>query len=166
MDLPANHPQVAWKKFWCRFPKCTVRYKSYLVSVSAERFQKSPAKCPAFSCHFLPSMLCVPAPCDTTASPDDHTCASIPAAHWGYRAQQSGTSSVGAHTSGVESDGYQNQWGSQTGRRIGSNCAPKHRKNASKDLHPRCQRRGESLPAPPPLPMQSLLWTPHPSLTA
>ena len=63
MDLPANRPRVARKKFWCRFLKRTVRYESHLVTISAKRFQKSPAKCPAFSCHFLPSMLCVPAPC-------------------------------------------------------------------------------------------------------
>ena len=63
MDLPANRPRVAQKKFGCRFLKCTVRYESHLVTISAKRFQKSPAKCPAFSCHFLLSMLCVPAPC-------------------------------------------------------------------------------------------------------
>ena len=69
MDLPGNHPRVAWKKFWCRFLKCTVRYESHLVTISAKRFQKSPAKCPAFPYHFLPSMLCVAAPCEgaTTA---------------------------------------------------------------------------------------------------
>ena len=33
------------------------------MTISAKRFQKSPAKYPAFSCHYLLSMLCVPAPC-------------------------------------------------------------------------------------------------------
>ena len=56
MDLPGNRPRVARK-----------RYESHLVTISAKRFQKFPAKCPAFSCHFLPSVLCVPAPCVVTA---------------------------------------------------------------------------------------------------
>ena len=64
MDLPANRPRVAQKKFWCRFLKCTVRYESHLVTIRAKHFQKSSAICPAFSCHFLPSMPCVPAPCE------------------------------------------------------------------------------------------------------
>ena len=38
------------------------------MTISAKRFQKSPAKCPAFSCHFLPSMPCVPAPCVVTTA--------------------------------------------------------------------------------------------------
>ena len=42
---------------------CTVRYKSHLVTISSKCFHKSPAKCPAFPCHFLPYMLCLPAPC-------------------------------------------------------------------------------------------------------
>ena len=63
MDLPANRPRVARKKFWCQFLKRTVRYESHLVTISAKHFQKSSAICPAFFCHFLPSMLCVPAPC-------------------------------------------------------------------------------------------------------
>ena len=64
MDIPANRLRVARNKSWCRFLKCTVRYESHLVTISAKRFQTSPAKCPIFSCHFLPSMLCVPAPCE------------------------------------------------------------------------------------------------------
>ena len=63
MDIPANRPRLSRKKFWCRFMKCTVRYESHLVTMSAKCFQNSLAKCPGFSCHFLPSMLCVPAPC-------------------------------------------------------------------------------------------------------
>ena len=55
MDLPGNRPRVARKKYWRRFMKCTMRFESHLVTLSAKRFQKSPAKCPAFSFHFLPS---------------------------------------------------------------------------------------------------------------
>ena len=68
MDLPGNRPRVARKKFWGRFLKCTTQYESHLVTISAKCFPKSPAKCPAFSCHFLPSMLCVPAPCEVYAT--------------------------------------------------------------------------------------------------
>ena len=37
--------------------KCTVQYKFHLVTISAKRFQKSPAKCPAFPAIFY--LLCV-----------------------------------------------------------------------------------------------------------
>ena len=63
MDFPANRPRVPRKKFWCQFVKRAARCQSHLVTISAKRFQQLLAKCPAFSCHFLPSMLCVPAPC-------------------------------------------------------------------------------------------------------
>ena len=58
---PARDPKR--NQYRLEFLICTMRYESHLVTISAKRFQKSPAKCPAFSCLFLPSMLCVPAPC-------------------------------------------------------------------------------------------------------
>ena len=86
------HPYICRKKFWCPFLKCTVRYESHLVTISAKRFQKSPAKCPAFFRHFLPSMLCVPAPCVEyteqwydSASPEDMhhvTCLRVPSSFY------------------------------------------------------------------------------------
>ena len=63
-DLPANRPRVAWKKFWCLFLECTLRYESHLLSICGGHSQKSKAICPAFPHHFLPSMLCVLAPCE------------------------------------------------------------------------------------------------------
>ena len=48
MDLAGNYPRVARKKFWCWFLKCTMRYEVHLVTASAKRFQKSPAKCQLF----------------------------------------------------------------------------------------------------------------------
>ena len=56
MDLPTNDPRVARKKSWYGFPKGTVRYESHLVTISAKRFQKSPAKCLAFCVIFY--LLC------------------------------------------------------------------------------------------------------------
>ena len=63
MDFPADRAGGARKKFWLRLPKSTLQYESHLLSINAEHPQISRTICSAFSCHFLPSVLCVLAPC-------------------------------------------------------------------------------------------------------
>ena len=77
MDFPADRAGGARKKFWLGLPRSTLQYESHLLSMNAEHPQISLAICSAFSYHFLPSMLCVPAPrevgnglCRTSAETD------------------------------------------------------------------------------------------------
>ena len=63
MVLPTNHTRVARKTLRCQFLKSTLQYESHLLRISVDYPQKSSAICPAFSFHFLASMLCVPAAC-------------------------------------------------------------------------------------------------------
>ena len=63
MGSPADRAGGARKKFWLGLPRSTLQYESHLLSMNAEHPQISLAICSAFSYHFLPSMLCVPAPC-------------------------------------------------------------------------------------------------------
>ena len=63
MDFPGNRAGGARKKFCLGPPKSTLLHESHLLSITAEHLQISLAICSPFLCYFLPSMLCVPAPC-------------------------------------------------------------------------------------------------------
>ena len=61
MGFPADRAGGARKKFWLGLPRSTLQYESHLLSIP-----KYPEQ---FRANFLPSMLCVPAPCVTMGRP-------------------------------------------------------------------------------------------------
>ena len=89
MGFPADRAGGARKKFWLGLPRSTLQYESHLLSMNAEHPQISRAICSVFSYHFLPSMLCVPAPCGGTRRsvvPRSGTCdwSHVALVFWGF----------------------------------------------------------------------------------
>ena len=87
MGFPADRAGGARKKFWLGLPRSTLQYESPLLSKNAEHPQISRAICSAFFYDFLPSMLCVPAPCAAPDATSPHS--TLPRGGGGWHCKQS-----------------------------------------------------------------------------